>query len=304
MRVTTWNVNGIRAREAQVLEWVEKQRPDVLCLQEVKASPEAVPVSLCALPGYWCYWHGHKGYSGVGLHLRKERFPRRPVFSHPEFDHEHRIVAAQVQDLVFTSIYVPNGNKEYPPKVRFLEALAEFVRAHHLAGRRVLLCGDLNVAREPRDVHPKLRKPEQIGQTPEEQALLERVIGQGLVDLGRKYEPDNDRLFTWWAPWRNLRQRNIGWRIDYILASHALAARTLSFDSQREFGTSDHAPLLAVFDVSLPAGPTPHSVDGTETGSAPSGPREPRNGRLFNGSDRVVSRRLPGETGTGPRVPA
>ena len=82
----------------------------------------------------------------------------------------------------------------------------------------------MNVARTDRDVHPKERKPRAIGQLPEERALIERIIGRGLVDLGRALDPDNDGLFTWWAPWRNMRQRNIGWRLDYVLASEALAA--------------------------------------------------------------------------------
>lgn len=247
MKVTTWNVNGVRAREAQVVEWLGRERPDVLCLQEIKASPDQVPPALLELQGYWGYWHGRKGYSGVGLHLRKERFPRRPAFSHPDFDLESRIVVARAQDLTLASVYVPNGNKEYPPKVRFLEALADFVAAEHAAGRRVLVCGDLNVAREERDVHPKLRNPQQIGQTPEERALLEKVLSRGLVDLGRQFEPDNDRLFTWWAPWRNMRERNMGWRLDYLLASEALASRALSCAAAREFGTSDHGPVTALF---------------------------------------------------------
>ena len=90
-------------------------------------------------------------------------------------------------------------------------------------GRELVLCGDLNVARTDRDVHPKERKPGVVGQRADERALLRRLLGQGLVDVGRALDPDNDALFTWWAPWRNLRQRNIGWRIDYILASEALA---------------------------------------------------------------------------------
>ncbi len=88
-------------------------------------------------------------------------------------------------------------------------------------GAASILCGDLNVARTDRDVHPKERKPDVIGQLPDERALIERLIGAGLVDVGRALDPDNDGLFTWWAPWRNLRQRNIGWRLDYVLASAA-----------------------------------------------------------------------------------
>ena len=85
-----------------------------------------------------------------------------------------------------------------------------------------MICGDLNIARTDMDVHPKERKPRIIGQLPEERALLERIIGHGLVDTGRALEPENDQMFTWWAPWRNMRQRNIGWRLDYVLATRSV----------------------------------------------------------------------------------
>ena len=123
LKVSTWNVNGIRARYSEVLDWIAREQPDVLCLQEIKAAPEKVPPEVCSLAGYWCYWHGHKGYSGVGLHLRRDAFPEQPDFVHPGFDHETRIVTARAGNLIFASIYVPNGNKDYPAKVRFLEAL-------------------------------------------------------------------------------------------------------------------------------------------------------------------------------------
>jgi exodeoxyribonuclease-3 len=104
------------------------------------------------------------------------------------------------------------------------------------------------VALTDMDVHPKERKPNVIGQRPDERALMERIISRGLVDVHRQVEPNNENLFTWWAPWRSLRQRNIGWRLDMILASQSLAARLRSCVVQREFGTSDHGPVIAVFD--------------------------------------------------------
>ena len=248
MKIATWNVNGIRAREAQLKEWVDRDRPDVLCLQEIKASSTQVPAALCEMEGYWCYWHGLGAYSGVALHLRKDSFPERPEFAHPEFDHETRIVTARLPDLVVASVYVPNGGKDYPAKIRFLEALGVYASGLRAAGTKLVLCGDLNVARTDMDVHPKELKPGIIGQRPDERALLERLIGEGLVDVGRTLDPDNEGLFTWWAPWRNLRQRNIGWRIDYVLASEALAARATSCPVLKDVGTSDHAPVMAVFD--------------------------------------------------------
>jgi exodeoxyribonuclease-3 len=257
MRIATWNVNGIRARQAQVQEWIERERPDVVCLQEIKATSDQVPEALCEMEGYWCYWHGGKGYSGVALHVRGVSFAERPGFAHPEFDYEHRIVTARlplvnaaVPDLTIASIYVPNGGKDFPAKMRFLEALDAFSAELHAAGRPFVLCGDLNVALTDMDVHPKERRPNIVGQRPDERALMERILSRGLVDIHRRFEPDNADLFTWWAPWRNMRQRNIGWRLDYVFASDVLASRATSCVVQRETGTSDHGPVIATFDLS------------------------------------------------------
>jgi exodeoxyribonuclease-3 len=249
MKIATWNVNGIRARDAQLQEFIERERPDVLCLQELKASLDQLPVWLCQLEGYWCYWHGGKGYSGVGLHVRKDAFPAAPIFEHPQFDYEHRIVTAKLPAFTIASIYVPNGGKDFEAKMRFLDALELFAGDHEMSGQRLVLCGDFNVARTDMDVHPKERKPRVIGQRPDERELLERIIAHGLIDVHRKMEPDNPEIFTWWAPWRNMKQRNIGWRIDYVLASPILAARANSSVVQREIGTSDHGPLVVNFDL-------------------------------------------------------
>jgi exodeoxyribonuclease-3 len=185
LKIATWNVNGIRARHAQVDEWVAREQPDVLCLQELKATPDQVPETIREMDGYWCYWHGGKGYSGVGLNLRKATFPERPAYSHPGFDFETRIVVARLPELDVASIYVPNGGKDFPAKMRFLEAMDEHARQAQESGRAIVLAGDLNVARTAMDVHPKERKPQAIGQLPEERELLERIISRGLVDLGR-----------------------------------------------------------------------------------------------------------------------
>jgi exodeoxyribonuclease-3 len=249
VKLATWNVNGIRARHAQVHEWIERERPDVVCLQELKSAADDIPITL-QFEDYWCYWHGGKGYSGVGLLVSHHLASARPSFEHPAFDYENRVVTASVQtdlgELTIASMYVPNGGKDFPAKMQFLEAVDEYAAARHAAGRPLVLCGDLNVARSEMDVHPKERKPRAIGQLPEERALLERIIGRGLVDVGRALDPDNDGLFTWWAPWRNLRQRNIGWRLDYVLASADVATRISTCTVQKEVGTSDHAPVVAV----------------------------------------------------------
>ena len=249
MKIATWNVNGIRARQSQVQDWLEREQPDVVCLQEIKASIDQLPVWLCEMEGYWCYWHGGKGYSGVGLHVSKRIAPDRPRFEHPEFDYEHRIVLVRLPPVTVVSVYVPNGNKDYPAKMQFLAALEQFVAEMASDPVPLVIAGDLNIARADIDVHPKERKPRAIGQLPEERAQLERIIDHGLVDVSRALEPANDQMFTWWAPWRNMRQRNIGWRLDYFLASRGLFDRVRSCRIERETGTSDHAPVIAEFEL-------------------------------------------------------
>lgn len=247
MKVVTWNVNGIRARATQVGELLADEQPDIVCLQEVKATTEKVPELLVSAEGYWCYWHGGGGYSGVALLVRHSSFTERPVFTHPSFDMEHRIVVADVGALKVASVYVPNGGKDYEAKLRFCHALLGWAAETKELGQSLLICGDLNVAREERDVHPKERKPNQIGTRPEERRWLAAMLDENLTDVGRALDPDNNELFTWWAPWRSLRQRNIGWRIDYVLASADLAGGARQAVSRREFGSSDHAPVIVTF---------------------------------------------------------
>jgi exodeoxyribonuclease III len=254
MKIATWNVNGIRARQGQLLDWLAAERPDVVCLQEIKASLDQLPFELRDVQDYWSYWHGDKGYSGVGLLVAKSLTGVVPVCSHPSFDFEQRIACVTVPspagDVMVASIYVPNGGKDFDAKMRFLTALEGYAAEAARDGRPVVLCGDLNVALAERDIHPKERKPNQIGGRPEERELLARIIGQGLVDVHRTLDPDNDNLFTWWAPWRSRKERNIGWRIDYVLASQAIANRAASCVVQREIGTSDHGPVVATFNFS------------------------------------------------------
>jgi exodeoxyribonuclease-3 len=242
VKIATWNVNGIRAREAQLCDWVERDRPDVLCLQEIKARPDQVP-ERCKLADYHALWHGAGGYSGVSLHLRRELL-QAPEFAHPGFDIETRIVQVALGALVLASVYVPNGGKDYDAKLRFLRSLIDWARALRDEGRDLILCGDINIARADIDVHPKERKAGVIGQRDEERALFEMLLGSSLVDVTRALDPDNEALYTWWPPWRDMRRRNIGWRIDYILASERIAKRATDCRVLAEVGTSDHAPIL------------------------------------------------------------
>jgi exodeoxyribonuclease-3 len=182
----------------------------------------------------------------VSLQFRKDTFPDHPVFTHPPFDLESRVVTADVGAFTIASMYVPNGGKDYPGKITFLNALIEWARELRAAGRELILAGDINIARSEMDVHPRERNPMKTGQRAEERALFEQLLETGLTDVGRAVDPDNEGLFTWWAPWRNMRQRNIGWRLDYLLASPGVATRVTGCVVQAEVGTSDHAPVIMV----------------------------------------------------------
>jgi len=241
MKLATWNVNSLKVRLPHLLDWAAQAQPDVICLQEIKAKLDQIPQS-CSIEGYTCYWHGAGGYSGVGLHIRRD-FAENPTFTHPEFDHETRIVEAQIEDTLFTSVYVPNGGKDFEAKIAFIHSLTAYAAGIRARGQKLVLCGDMNIARTDMDVHPKERKPGIVGQRPEERELFSTLL-EHLVDVGRQLDPDNANMFTWWAPWRNMRQRNIGWRLDYVLASPSIAARAQSCKVLAEIGTSDHAPVM------------------------------------------------------------
>lgn len=247
MLVLTWNVNGLRKRAPELTQLLQEHPADVVCLQELKCTPEQVPDSLgpLALADYQAHWHGGPGgYSGVALLLRKKCFSSLVPFGHPRLDREHRVVHARVGSTLFASIYVPNGGKDYAAKIAFMTEMASWVAEVHAAGDTLVLAGDLNVTLEERDVHPSQRDPATIGQRAEERELLRAVLARGLVDVCRKLRPDDDRLFTWWPYWRAARQRNLGWRLDYVLVSEPRADAAGSIQVLREYGSSDHAPVL------------------------------------------------------------
>jgi exodeoxyribonuclease-3 len=198
------------------------------------------------MPEFHSYWHGKGGYSGVSLHLRRSRFAQ-VSFGHPSFDVEARVVEATSGDLSFVSMYLPNGGKDFEQKMDFLRELGAW--AKKLRERRVILCGDMNVTRADIDVHKTQRNKRVVGQRPDERELFEQLFAAGLVDVGRALAPEDDALFTWWAYWNNARKRNIGWRLDYVVAAPQLAERARSSTVLREFGSSDHAPVIVDFDL-------------------------------------------------------
>jgi exodeoxyribonuclease III len=249
LKLVTWNVNGIRARENEVLKLLADEKPDVAMFQETKATLDQLPETLyglMGLPEYHSIWHGSAGYSGVSLHLRKSSFDR-PRDAHPDFDYETRVVEGHSGEWVFVSMYLPNGGKDFDAKIKFMKALARWPAA--FAGKQLVIAGDLNVARADIDVHRSQRRAGLIGQRTEERELFEKLLGAGLVDVCRELAPEDRRLFTWWPYWRQSRERNVGWRIDYVLANQPVAGSVTGFEVKRDYGTSDHAPLVVHFNA-------------------------------------------------------
>lgn len=252
MKIATWNVNGLRARFEDLKAWVADSQPDVVCLQEIKATAAQVPEPLTGLPSYQSFWHGGPGgYSGVSLHVRRSFWAERLVFSSPAIDMEHRMVETELGEWVIASVYVPNGNKDFAAKETFLRGLIARSREIAATGKRLVLCGDLNVTRSEGDLHPRQRNPAAIGQTQLERTLFDELLATGLTDTLRHLHPDDDTIFTWWPPWREEKQKNRGWRIDYVLVSNDLAGAIADTRVLKDTGTSDHAP----YEVTLTTTP-------------------------------------------------
>ncbi len=146
MRIATWNVNGIRARQGQLLEWLATERPDIVCLQEIKASLDQLPFELRDLEGYHAGWHGEKGYSGVALLVARSLVAAPPVFSHPPFDFEQRVISAELDfgqgPVLTSSFYVPNGGKDFAAKINLIsKKIRNFVRAETAKGKTFYIAG-------------------------------------------------------------------------------------------------------------------------------------------------------------------
>ena len=181
----------------------------------------------------------------MSLHVRKDAFDAAPAFSHPAFDMESRIVQAALGNLVVASVYVPNGGKDYAAKLAFLKSLAAWARRVHERGPRARALRRHQHRAQPTSTCTRASaSPASSASGPRSARCSRRCSATGLVDVGRTLDPDNDGLFTWWPPWRNMRKRNIGWRLDYVLASKAIAERGASCKVLADFGTSDHAPVV------------------------------------------------------------
>lgn len=257
LRILTFNANGIRsAAKKGFFDWFARQNADVLCVQELKAQEADLPDEIRRLPGYQGFFHcaEKKGYSGCGLWTRIAPQAVRTGWGDAEFDAEGRYVEADFGRLTVISAYFPSGSsseERQAAKYRFLERFAPHLLSLKEAGREVVLCGDVNIAHREIDLKNWKGNLDHSGFLPEERAWLDRLFDDmGWVDVFRRLDPRPER-YTWWSQRGQARAKNVGWRIDYELATPGIAALARATDIYAAEKFSDHAPLWVDYDVTL-----------------------------------------------------
>ncbi len=251
LRIITLNLNGIRsAARKGFFDWLDCQQADIVCVQELKAQIADMAAEFLAPAGF----HGHfhfaekKGYSGVGLYTRRK--PRHVIegFGIPEFDAEGRYIEAVFGKLSVVSVYLPSGSsspERQEAKFRFLERFRPHLDRLRGSGREVLLCGDWNIAHREIDLRNWKGNQKNSGFLPEERAWMGEVFGPaGFVDVYRRLHPDAEgEAYTWWSNRGQARAKNVGWRIDYQIATPLLAEKARRAEVYKGQWFSDHAPL-------------------------------------------------------------
>jgi len=261
LRVTSINVNGLRAAFRKGLsQWLESERPDVVCLQEVKAQQADLAPELLAPPGFAGHFHyaEKKGYSGVGIYARQAPQTVSVGIGLEDFDREGRLVSASWPGLTVISAYLPSGSsgeERQAVKMRFLAAfepwLQGLMQKHRETGHDFIICGDWNIAHKEIDLKNWRGNRKNSGFLPEERQWLTNVFDDiGFVDVFRQLETGEDH-YTWWSNRGQAWAKNVGWRIDYQIATPGIAARAKQTDIYKAQRFSDHAPLTIDYDVSL-----------------------------------------------------
>lgn len=250
MKIISYNVNGIRAAISKgFISWLQQADPDVICLQEIKATPEQIPVLDFELAGYpYHYWFPaeKKGYSGVAI-LSKIK-PDNVVFGTgiAHMDFEGRNIRADFGDISVMSLYMPSGTNalRIPHKFMYMDDFSQYIHELRQQIPNLVICGDYNICHEAIDIHDPVRNKNVSGFLPHERTWLDIFIKNGFIDSFRHFNKDPHN-YTWWSNFANARMNNKGWRLDYILVSHPLENRLKRAVILAEARHSDHCPVLA-----------------------------------------------------------
>ncbi len=255
MRIVTWNVNSIRARQDRLLAFLSRHQPDVVCLQELKVEEAKYPHALIEAAGYTSLVHSQKTYNGVAILTKRSAEAQLIGLSDDVEDPQARLVSARIDGVRVVSVYVPNGGEmgsdKWLYKLAWYKRLRAWLERHATPDEPLALCGDFNVAPEAIDVHDPALFENDVLFHPEARQALGHITGWGLSDTFRDKHPGEPGLFSWWD-YRMLGfPKNKGVRIDHVLATAPLAARCtgvfIDRDERKGDAPSDHAPVIADF---------------------------------------------------------
>ncbi|ADN02861.1 exodeoxyribonuclease III [Spirochaeta thermophila] len=253
--VYSWNVNGIRAAAKKgLLEWIEKERPEILCLQETKARKDQLPSELARPDGYHTYWAeaDKPGYSGVALFTLHEPASVEPL-GVDEFDREGRTLIADFRSFVLFDCYFPNSQEagaRLDYKLAYCNAVKERADAYVAAGRHVLISGDFNIAHTPLDLARPEANEKNPGYLPEEREWMTYFLSSGYVDTFRMFTKEGGH-YTWWTYRFKAREKDIGWRIDYHCVDERFKDKVKESVILKDVMGSDHCPVKITLDVAV-----------------------------------------------------
>ena len=254
MKIMTLNANGIRSATSKgFIDWMLKQRPDVVCLQETKAQEHQLSPDIQRPRGYYGFFHDaeKKGYSGVAIYSKKEPERVKIGLGWPDFDAEGRFLQVDFGDLSVISLYLPSGSsslERQAVKFDFMGRFLPVLKKLHNDRRDYIICGDWNIAHKPIDLKNWRGNQKNSGFLPEERAWMDAVLDDvGWVDAFRAINPEADQ-FTWWSNRGRAWEKNVGWRIDYHIVSSRLKEAVKSAAIYKEQRFSDHAPLTLTYD--------------------------------------------------------
>jgi len=255
MKIATWNVNSIRTRLNRVTDWLERVSPDILCLQELKMTDDKFPVDQFTSIGYRCAVHGQKTYNGVAILSKSDPEDIKKGLDDSELDAQSRLISAVVDDIHVFSAYFPNGSEvgsdKYEYKLKWIARLSEYLKTHYSPDDRIFVCGDVNVARDDRDVENPDKWKDSVLCHPTAREAFENLLEWGLTDVFRARH-DVGGMYSWWDYRMLSFPKNDGLRIDYVLATKSLAEKCLraQIDRNERKGNkpSDHAPVIGEFD--------------------------------------------------------
>jgi exodeoxyribonuclease III len=249
MILLSWNVNGLRAvHKKGFLDWLQKAGPDILCLQETKASEDQLPGELKRPEGYESYFSSaeKKGYSGVALYSRTKPSAVDTDWGDPRFGKEGRTLIADYGRFILCNVYFPNGKaskERLAYKMAFYDSFLEWCGEKLRRGKSLIVCGDVNTAHREIDLARPRENEKVSGFLPEEREWIGRFLSRGFMDAFRLFHPDRKDQYTWWDQKSRARERNVGWRIDYFFTSADLTPSLKSAFILQDVPGSDHCPV-------------------------------------------------------------